>query len=102
MSERLQWAIRRARRNPLTITGLSIVSLLIIFALLAGVIAPYPEDIQVVHPEDRFQPPSTQHLFGTDELGRDILSRVIFGSRISLQVGALVVIVELRVHLAGF
>jgi peptide/nickel transport system permease protein len=80
---------RAARFNPLATVGLCFITVFVLFALLAPWIAPYdPAFIDLPH---RLAPPSAQHWFGTDELGRDILSRIIFGARISMLVGASVV-----------
>lgn len=87
----------RAKRNPLTVIGLFLVAVFLLLAALAPWIAPYPQDVWAVHPEERFSPPSTQHWFGTDELGRDIFSRVIFGTRISLRIGMIVVVLALAI-----
>ncbi len=89
---------RRLRKNPLAMFGLFIVVLLIFFAITADVIAPYKYYEQDLIAS--FQPPSKEHLFGTDEFGRDILSRIIHGSRISLQVG--LIAVGISVVLGGF
>ena len=89
---------RRLRKNPLAMFGLFIVALLIFFAITADIIAPfkyYEQDVMA-----SFQSPSREHLFGTDEFGRDILSRIIHGSRISLQVG--LIAVSISVVLGGF
>ena len=67
--------------------GIIGVFLLIIVALFAPLIAPYPFDEIGM----RFQPPSAEHLFGTDKFGRDVLSRVIYGARVSLEVGIIAV-----------
>ncbi len=75
------------RNNPLAIIGLAIVLMLVLVALLAPWLAPYPGDVVETHVKSKFLPPSISHPFGTDDLGRDILSRVIFGTRISLKVG---------------
>ena len=81
--------LRAARFNPLATVGLCFITIFVFFALLAPWIAPYdPAFIDLPH---RLVPPSAQHWFGTDELGRDILSRIIFGARISMLVGASVV-----------
>ncbi|HWM33918.1 MAG TPA: ABC transporter permease [Pseudolysinimonas sp.] len=72
---------RAARRRPLLITGLVIVLAWIAVAALADLIAPYDPLSQAFVP---LTPPSPEHLFGTDNLGRDTLSRVIHGSRISV------------------
>jgi len=91
MIRRLIYSFRLVKRNSLTATGLSIVLLLVLVALLAPWIAPHPKDIGATHIQERFLSPSLNHPFGTDELGRDIFSRVIYGSRISLEVGILAI-----------
>jgi peptide/nickel transport system permease protein len=81
------WGIiaKRFSSNRLAFAGAFIVFALIFVALFAPYIAPYaPTDIDV---GNVFSPPSAGHLLGTDELGRDVASRMIWGSRISLQVG---------------
>jgi peptide/nickel transport system permease protein len=71
--------------------GLSWILLLMITALFAPVIAPYSEDAIECHVERKLEGPSLAHFFGTDELGRDVFSRVILGTRISLTVGFIAV-----------
>lgn len=73
------------RRNSKAMLGLSIVLGLIGIALLAPLIAPY--DPTQISAGSQLQPPSAEHLFGTDKYGRDIFSRVLFGTRISIYVG---------------
>jgi peptide/nickel transport system permease protein len=73
------------KKNKLAIIGLSIVVFFILLAIFANLIAPYSFEEQ--HLADKHLSPSAKHWFGTDEFGRDILSRVIYGSRISLWVG---------------
>ncbi|MEW5745932.1 MAG: oligopeptide ABC transporter permease [Nitrospirota bacterium] len=76
---------RRFRKNALAVAGLAIILCLAGVALLAPLVAPYqPTAINVYNV---LSPPSATHPFGTDELGRDVLSRMIWGSRISLTVG---------------
>jgi peptide/nickel transport system permease protein len=76
---------KRFSRNRLSVIGAVTVLLLITISLLAPFIAPYdPTAIDVRH---TLSPPSKTHLLGTDELGRDLLSRIIWGSRVSLKVG---------------
>jgi peptide/nickel transport system permease protein len=76
---------KRFSRNRLSVIGAVAVFLLITISLLAPFIAPYdPTAIDVRH---TLSPPSKTHLLGTDELGRDLLSRIIWGSRVSLKVG---------------
>lgn len=86
-------ALRRLSRDPLVFIGSFVLIAWLIAALLAPVIAPHdPLKIDI---KDKFIPPSfsSGHLMGTDNLGRDILSRIIYGSRISLMMGFLVVTV---------
>ena len=78
--------------NRLTIIGLIIVVVLIVVALFAPWIATH--DIATTNLSMRYLPPSAQHWFGTDSTGRDIFSRVVFGARISLKVGIVVVAVS--------
>lgn len=76
---------RRFKRNKLAVAGGIIVLLLFLVAIFAPYLAPYdPNEIDV---SSILLPPSWEHPFGTDELGRDVLSRMIWGARISLQVG---------------
>ena len=77
------WAF--VRRNQGSLGSLVFLLVLVVIAAVAGQIAPYdPKDI---HRLDRFASPSSQFLLGTDELGRDLLSRLMFGARVSLGVG---------------
>ena len=78
--------------NRLTIIGLVIVCILLVVATFAPWIATH--DVGATNLTIRYLPPSLQHLFGTDSTGRDIFSRVVFGARISLQVGIIVVSVS--------
>ena len=78
--------------NRLTIVGLIIVVVLIVVALFAPWLATH--DIAATNLSMRYLPPSAEHWFGTDSTGRDIFSRVLFGARISLEVGLIVVTVS--------
>ncbi len=78
-------AIRRALKNRLTVAGGLVVLVLVIVAVLAPLLAPY--DYAALDYLRALEPPSSEHPLGTDELGRDVLSRMIYGARISLQVG---------------
>jgi peptide/nickel transport system permease protein len=95
-------AYRRWRRfcaNPLSVFGLVILVLLIIFATIGPSLAPHDPLRQVL--SDRLLPPgSPSHWFGTDQLGRDILSRLIFGSRLTLSIAILVVVLVVPIGLA--
>jgi peptide/nickel transport system permease protein len=86
-----------ARHNPLAALGVVLIIIFVIFAIFAPWIA--PQDPATIDLPTRLNTPSRAHWFGTDELGRDILSRVIFGARISMLVGSCVVAVSLALGL---
>ena len=84
-------AFIRFKRNILSVVGLSIIVFILLIAIFAPHIAPYPQDAgKAVYFERSLQPPSWKHPFGTDSLGRDVLSRVLIGTRYSLAIGAIV------------
>jgi len=98
-------ALRRLRRNPLAMTGLAVVVIAFGAAILANLVAPYPADLPDFHAALR--PPSGAHWFGTDDLGRDQFSRVLYGLRASVIVAVLSVGLSMVVGvplglLAGF
>ena len=76
---------RRLKRSNTAVFGLLVVVALILVAAFADVLAPY--SATDTNPNATFQMPNSQHLLGTDQLGRDMLSRIIYGSRVSLTVG---------------
>lgn len=83
----------RLRRNYLAMIGLAVLLVLIFMAIFAEQIAPYgyaDQDYMMIR-----KPPSAEHFLGTDEFGRDVFSRLIYGSRISLQVGLIAVSISL-------
>ena len=80
-----QEARRRFLRNRLATTGLGVVVVFVIFAVFADVLAPTAYDRSVL--SETLQYPSARHWLGTDQVGRDLLSRIIFGARTSLAVG---------------
>jgi len=84
-----QW--HKFASNRLSLLGLVVVLLLIVLAVFAGKIAPYPEHAGLyLDFQSANQGPSLQHIAGTDEYGRDIFSRMLFGLRVSLEIGLLV------------
>ena len=89
---------RRLKRNRAAVVGGVIVLLFVSVALLAPILSPYnPNEGDLVK---RLKPPSREHLLGTDSLGRDLLSRVIFGARISLQIQIVSVVIALVIGTA--
>jgi len=89
--------IALGRSNRLAATGMVLVALFVVLAIFAPWIA--PQDPAYINLPSRLQPPTSAHWFGTDELGRDILSRVVYGARISMLVGGSVVAGSLLVGL---
>ncbi|MDR1378455.1 MAG: ABC transporter permease [Synergistaceae bacterium] len=85
----------RLRKSPLAMFGLAIILLLVFLSIFADQLAPYPYRKQNL--SHMFETPSKDFLLGTDEFGRDILSRLIYGARISLQVGFIAVGIALVV-----
>lgn len=76
------------RRSYSAMLGLIIVGIFLALAAIGPFIVPYPEDaLGSIHLENKLQPPSSEHLFGTDEVGSDIYSRVIVGARTTLWIG---------------
>lgn len=88
---------RQARSRPLAAAGIVMVIIFTLFAIFAPWIAPH--DPAAISLPTRLVPPSSGHWFGTDELGRDIFSRVVFGARISMLVGTSVVLASLLIGL---
>ena len=89
--------MRNARHNPLAAVGVVLVALFVMFAVFAPWIA--PQDPAAINLPARLDSASHAHWLGTDELGRDILSRVIYGARISMLVGTCVVLTSLGIGL---
>ncbi len=86
----------RFKKSKLSMIGLSIVLIIILAAVFAPVIAPYSEDVgSVVKFDQAHMPPSADHWFGTDEVGRDIFSRILYGARLSLTLGFTVMIIAI-------
>jgi peptide/nickel transport system permease protein len=82
------WHSRRIRafaQNKTAVLGLVLAAFLVVIALVAPVLAPYDPLVQDVH--NMLSPPSKKHFFGTDDLGRDVFSRVLYGARVSIVVG---------------
>lgn len=79
-------------RNKLTLVGFVLVGVIVFIGLLAPILAPY--DPNLMNIPARLQGPGAEHFFGTDEMGRDILSRVMYGARISIAVGVSIVAVS--------
>lgn len=81
----------KLKQNKMTWVGLIILGIIILLSLLAPIITPYdPTKINIA---EKFQSPSLGHWFGTDEVGRDIFTRILYGARLSLGIGILVIFI---------
>lgn len=108
LSPKTKRAIRRFRQSPLSLVGLAIVVVLVFVALIGPFLVPYPKDASgAVHISDKLLPPSADHWFGTDHVGRDVLSRLVIGARVSLLAGVTVIVMAVAIGtllgaIAGF
>ncbi len=82
---------RRFRRHKLAVAGLSVIVLFVLMAIFANIVAPY-DPISYQDPYAKNSPPSAQHILGTDEIGRDVFSRLLYAARVSLAVSFVVTI----------
>jgi peptide/nickel transport system permease protein len=92
---RLAWV--KFSRDRLAFTGFIIILSLVLVAIFAGLLAPFPEDTVKIHPASRLRPPSMKYLLGTDHMGRDILSRLLFGARVTLIISFIAVATSLLI-----
>jgi len=81
----------------MSVVGLVIVSTIVFLAIFADYVSPYPESAYLSNYAEKFLPPSFKHPFGTDDMGRDILSRVFFGCRSALLLGVIVIIIAVPI-----
>jgi peptide/nickel transport system permease protein len=85
-------------RSPLSVTGMILVGIFFLIALIGPMIVPFPEDATgAVHMSQKLMEPDSRSWFGTDEMGRDIFTRVILGTRISLRIGLIIVCVAMGI-----
>lgn len=98
----------RLRHNKLALVGIAIIILLVLTAIFAPLLANWDPEYQAIQDPElnseekaelKKQPPSTEHWLGTDQLGRDIYSRLIYGSRVSVEVGIVAVLISLLIGL---
>jgi len=92
-------ALKKLQSNRAAVAGMAVILVLVVAAIFAPFLAPY--NPYTVTLETRLQPPGAAHLLGTDELGRDILSRLLYGARVSLWVGIVTVALAGLIGVAG-
>ncbi len=90
-----QDAWRRLKENKLAMAGLAVIVFIALMAAVGPLFSPYSYSDQVL--SEANQPPSAQHWFGTDNLGRDLLTRVLYGARISLSIGVVASLINLTI-----
>src|ERR1700680_3046473 len=83
--------IRKLLRDPSAALGLLIIALLLAAAMLAPLLATHPDAVWNMNPRHRLLPPSHTYYFGTDRMGADIFSRILFGARITLTIASVAV-----------
>lgn len=93
----LMAAARKISEDRLAMCGLLIVIGLILVAIFAPYLATHPEDVWAIHPALRLQPPSSVNLLGTDRLGADIYSRLLFGARITILIAVIAAVASLAI-----
>src|SRR5437660_10447228 len=81
----------RLARDRSALFGLVLIALLVVAALLAPVLATHPDDVFELHPAERLRAPSGVHWLGTDRMGADVYSRLLFGARITILIGVIAV-----------
>ncbi len=97
----LRRGLYRFTRNRLSVIGLAIVLVMLVIAITAPLWVPYPDDVTgTVNMANRLKAPSAAHLFGTDDAGRDVFSRTIMATRISFEVGVIILVVAITIGVA--
>lgn len=92
--ESLSRGMYNLRKNVLALAGIAIFVFLLFMSFFAPWLAPYPDDAgAAIDLSESFKPPNSSHIFGTDQMGRDILSRIMFGGRITLIAGLIIPLV---------
>jgi len=98
LSPEVKRSIRKFRQNPLSFAGAIVLIVIVLIAIIGPFFVPYPKDASgAVHIADKLKSPSWDHLFGTDQVGRDIFTRVIVGARTSLLAGVTVILMAVSI-----
>lgn len=88
-------AWRNFRRHPVSVIALCVLIALILTAIISGFVFDYNKDIVAINPSERMQAPNANHWFGTDDFGRDLFARILYGSRYSLFIGITVSVIAM-------
>ncbi|HUF87504.1 MAG TPA: ABC transporter permease [Thermohalobaculum sp.] len=89
--ETARYLLKKLLSDRTAALGAFLILLLILAAILAPVLATHPEDVTEFHPSERLQGPSAEHFFGTDRMGSDIYSRILYGARITIAIALIAI-----------
>ena len=89
--EGVRFILRKLARDRTAALGALIIVLLIVVAIAAPVLSTHPDDVSEFHPPERLLGPSTEHFFGTDRMGSDVYSRLLFGARITIAIAVIAI-----------
>jgi peptide/nickel transport system permease protein len=89
--EGIRFLLRKLAQDRTAALGALIIMLLIVVAVAAPFLATHPGDVSEFHPPERLLPPSAEHLFGTDRMGSDVYSRLLFGARITIAIAVIAI-----------
>jgi len=89
--ETLSFVFRKLVEDRVALIGAVIILLLILTAIFAPILSTHPEDVLEFHPSERLQGPSLQHFFGTDRMGSDVYSRILYGARITITIAVIAI-----------
>jgi peptide/nickel transport system permease protein len=87
----LWFVVARLARDRSALVGLVLILALVLGAVFAPILATHPDDVYELHPGQRLRAPSAEHLLGTDRMGSDVYSRLLFGARITILIGVIAV-----------
>src|SRR5262249_59180747 len=85
------FVLTRLTRDRSALIGLVLIGALLVSALLAPILSTHPDDVLELHPAERLKAPSRAHWLGTDRMGADVYSRLLFGARITILIGVIAV-----------
>ena len=89
--ETAKYLLRKLASDRTALLGALLILLLIVAAIAAPYLATHPADVAEFHPSERLQGPSTEHFFGTDRMGSDVYSRILFGARITIAIAVIAI-----------
>lgn len=89
--ETFRFLLRKLIEDRVALIGLTIIVLLVLTAIFAPILSTHPEDVAEFHPADRLLGPSADHFFGTDRMGSDVFSRILFGARITISIAVIAI-----------